>query len=216
MKAAKQSNRGSIAVEAAMVVPIVMIAVIVVIYIMLLIFQTSLMQITANNIAERAAATYYYNNTSLMSGRTSKEAIKDLGLYRRWTSNAEIQQNDFEVFAMKTLLQRSIIKGSSDFDMKRSGNIINQRITVILTGTYENPLGDLTKLWGMDNKINLRVRAEATIDDPAELIRNTDFILETASKVPIISDFEAKWQDVITKIIDYINKLTKEKVVANV
>jgi ABC-type transport system involved in multi-copper enzyme maturation permease subunit len=215
LKAAKQSDRGSIAVEAAMIVPIVIIAVIVVIYIMMLIFQTSLMQVTANNIAERAAATYYHKYSSLMSGRTSKETIAGLGLYRRWTSNSEIQQNDYEVFAINTLQQRSILKGSSDVEIKRSGNIINQRITVTLISTYKNPLGSLTKLWGLKNKISLRVRAEATIDDPAEFIRNTDFIIETASRLPIISDFEAKWQDIINKIIDYIDKLTKEKVVVN-
>ena len=63
---------------------------------------------------------------------------------------------------------------------------------------------------GTENKISLRVKAEATIDDPAEFIRNSDFILETASKVPIISDFEETWQDIINRIINYVNKLTKE------
>lgn len=202
-------------VEAALIVPIVMIAVIVVIYIMLIIFQTSLMQITANNIAERAAATYYNKHANLVSGRTSKENIASLDLYRRWTSNSAIQQSDFKTGALNTLMRKSILKGSNSIDIRRSGNIISQRITVLLNCTYENPLGTLTTLWGLGNKISLRVEAEATIDDPTEFIRNSDLILETASKVSVISEFESKWQEIINKIIDYVNKLTKEKVVAD-
>lgn len=215
MKAFKQSNRGSIVVEAALIVPIVIITTIVVLYIMLIIFQTSLMQITANNIAERAAATYYNNHASVLSGRISKGNIASLGLYRRWTSNLSFEESDFGTTALNTLMQKSILKGSSSLDIKRSGNIISQRITVSLNSTYENPLGYLTTLWGLNNKISLRVKAVSTIDDPTEFIRNSDFIIETASKVPIISEFEAAWQDIINKIIDYINKLTKEKVVAD-
>lgn len=210
LKAFKQSSKGSIVVEAALIVPVVIIAVIVVLYIMLIIFQTSLMQITANNIAERAAATYYNNHASFISGRTTKENIASLGLYRRWTSNSSFQQSDFETAALNTLLQKSILNGSNSLNIERSGNIITQRITVLLDCTYENPLGALTTLWSLDNKISLRVRAEATIDDPAEFIRNSDFIIETASKIPVISDFETKWQDIINKIVDYVNKLTKE------
>ncbi len=197
-------------VEAALIVPIVIIAVMVVLYIMLIIFQTSLMQITVNNIAERAAATYYNDSASLISGRTSKEHIASLGLYRRWVPNSTLQQTEFETAALSSLRQKSILKGINSLNIKRSGNIISQRITVFLNCTYENPLGSLTTLWGLSNKINLRVKAEAAIDDPAEFIRNSDFILETASKVPIISDFEVKWQDIINRIIDYVNKLTKE------
>ena len=199
-------------VEAALIVPIVIIAVMVVLYIMLIIFQTSLMQITVNNIAERAAATYYNDSSSLISGRTSKEHIVSLGLYRRWVPNSTFQQTEFETAALSSLHQNSILKGSNSLDIKRSGNIISQRITVYLNCAYENPLGSLTSLWGLSNKINLRVKAEATINDPAEFIRNSDFILETASKIPVISDFESKWQDIINRIIDYVNKLTKEKV----
>lgn len=210
MKTFKQSDRGSIVVEAALIVPIVIIAMIVVLYIMLIIFQTSLMQITANNIAERAAATYYNNHASLISGKTSKENIASLGLYRRWSSDSSFQQIDFETAAIHSLQQKSILKGKNSLDIKKSGNIISQRITVMIDCTYENPLESVTALWGLESKIDLRVKAEATIDDPAEFIRNSDFILETASKVPIISDFEEKWQDIINRIIDYVNKLTKE------
>jgi hypothetical protein len=210
LKSYKQDNRGSIVVEAALIVPIVIIAVIVVIYIMLIIFQTSLMQITANSIAERATATYYNNRASFISGRTSKENIASLDLYRRWSSNSSYQQYDFETDALNTLQRKSILKGSSSYDIERSGNIISQRITIRLNCTYENPFGALTTPWGLKNKISLRVRAEAAIDDPAEFIRNSDFIMETASTIPIISDFEAKWQDIINKIVDYVNKLTKE------
>jgi hypothetical protein len=210
LKAFKQSNKGSIVVEAALIVPIVIMAVIVVLYIMLIIFQTGLMQITANSIAERAAATYYNTHTSLMSGKTSKENIASLGLYRRWVQNSSFQQSGFETDAVNTLLQKSILKGSNKLEIKRSGNIINQRITVLLNCEYENPLGALTTPWGLKDKISLNVSSEAAIDDPAEFIRNSDFIIETASRVPVINDFEAAWHGIINKIIDYVNKLTKE------
>jgi Flp pilus assembly pilin Flp len=211
LKAFKQSNRGSIAVEAALIVPIVIIAVLVVIYIMLLIFQSCIMQITANNIAERVAAVYYSDKASFVTGRLSKDDIANLGIYRRWFSNTTLQQNEYKAATLKTLQQRSVLKGQSSLDIKQSGNIINRRITVLIRSDYDNPIGALTALWGLSDKISLRVSAEAAVDDPAEFIRNSDFIVESASKVPVISDFEDKWQEVVHKIIAYINKVTKEQ-----
>jgi hypothetical protein len=211
LRAFKQSNRGSIAVEAALIVPIVIIAIFVVIYIMLIIFQSCMMQITADNIAERVAATYYNDNVSFISGLNSKDNIANLVLYRRWFSNTSFQQNEFKAAALKTLQQRSVLMGQSTLDIKQSGNIINRKITVLICCDYNNPIGALTALWGLSNKISLKARAEATVDDPAEFIRNADFVVETVSKVPVISDFEDKWQEIVRKIIAYINKVTKEQ-----
>lgn len=169
------------------------------------------MQITANNIAERTAAAYYTDIGSFISGQTSKDNIAGLGLYRRWSSNTSFQQSEFKAAALKTLQQKSILKGQSSLEIKQSNNIINQRITVLLSSNYDNPMRALTALWGLNNKISLSVRAEATVDDPAEFIRNSDFIIETASKVSAISEFEGKWQEIVNKIIDYVNSLAKEQ-----
>lgn len=202
--------RGSIAVEAALIVPIVIITVMILLYLMLLIFQTSIMQTTANKIAERTAATYFYPQASFYSGQTSKKEISNLGLYRRWGSNNIYQQQNFQSAVLGDIKRFSILKSRQAYiDIKHSNKILKQDVTVTLNCTYDNPLGSLTAVWGLKKKINLNVQATATIDDPAEFIRNTDFIIDTASKVPAISQFESKWQGIINKVIQYINKVMK-------
>lgn len=202
-------------VEAALIVPIVIIAVIVVLYIMLLIFQICMMQSTANSIAERAAANYFNQGANFTSGKTSKLNISNLGLYRRWDFNSTYEQDDFMNEALIKLQKNSILKGHNSIDIQLDGSIINQKITVVLDSSYNNPIGSLMSIWGLDKNINLRVYSEATIDDPVEFIRNSDFILETASKVPVIREFEAKWQEIVNKIVDYINKHAKGQGTAN-
>lgn len=211
MKAKSKDNRGSIAVEAAMIIPIVIIAVMIMLYIMLIIFQTCIMQTTANGIAEKAAVVYYNQKASFANGQTSKADIESLSLYRRWVDNVELESGNFKAEALKLLQKKSVLKSKeSTLDILNTGNIISRKITVVIESTYQNPLGTLTSLWGLDPEIGLRVQAVAAIDDPAEFIRNTDFVLETASKVPVLQDFEGKWQEIVNRIIDYINKLTKE------
>jgi hypothetical protein len=205
LKAVKQSIRGSIAVEAAMIIPIVIVAVIIILYIMLIIFQTCIMQTTANSIAEKTAAVYYNHKASFASGQITKANIESLGLYRRWISNVDFEQNNFKAVSIERLRKNSVLKSKDiSLDILKTGNIINQKITVVIDTTYDNPMGNMTEVWGLSKNINLQVHAEATIDDPAEFIRNTDFVLETALKVPIIKDFQSKWQEIVNKIIDYI------------
>jgi hypothetical protein len=215
LKAVKQSIRGSIAVEAAMIIPIVIIAIMIMLYIMLIIFQTCIMQTTANGIAERAALGYYHDKAIFVGGKTTKANIESLSIYRRWFSNSALEQGDFKAASLEKLQVSSVLKSkSSALDINQTGNVINRKIVVTLHSTYENPMGGMTALWGLGENIDIKVHAEAAIDDPVEFIRNTDFILETALRVPVIKDFEGKWQEIIHKIIEYINSLTKEHGVA--
>jgi len=179
-------------------------------YIMLIIFQTCIMQTSANSIAERVAVIYYNNKAGFVSGQTTKANIEGLNLYRRWTSDFEFEQINFKTASLERLQKNSVLKiKDSSLDILQTGNIISRKITVVLDSTYDNPMGALTSIWGLNKNIELSVQAEATIDDPAEFIRNSDFILETALSVPVIKDFEGKWQTIVNKIIDYVNKITK-------
>lgn len=211
MKALKAPVRGSVTVEAAVVVPIVIITLMVVLYIMLLIFQTGIMYITVNNIAERAAATYYSPKADFLTGEISKEEIACTATYRRWSANPNYVQNDFNAVTLKQFKEKSILKGKSySLEILQGGNIVNKRITVVLSASYSNPMGSLTAAWGLGREIKLKARAEAIIDDPVEFIRNADYIVETALRVPLISEFESKWHEIVNKVVAYINKLAKK------
>jgi hypothetical protein len=67
----------------------------------------------------------------------------------------------------------------------------------------------LTDAWGIGRRFQLKVQSQAVVDDPVEFIRNSDFIVETASTVPLISEFEGKWEEIVNKIVEYINNLGK-------
>lgn len=204
------NTKGSIAVEAALVVPVVIIAVMVVIYIMMIIFQICILQVAANDIAEAAALGYYYQGADLGSG-ISKSQIKGLGAYRRWTASLNLDEQENQKEVLQRLTEKSILKnGSMDLNIRRSNSIISQDITVIIKASYKNPLEGLIRASGLNNGINVTVRAKAVVDDPAEFIRNTDFIIETAEKVPLLEEFQTVWRGAVNRIIQYIDAAAKE------
>lgn len=203
-------KRGSITVEAAVIVPIVIIAVMVVIYIMLIIFQSCIMQVTANSLSEKAAAVWLNQYASLETGKTSKADISNTGLYRRWSFGSS--RNEVEVCEeAKTMLQKySILKGKDvEVNISHQNTIFAQKITVELSAAYTNPLGGLTDIWGLDSSVKLRVQSHSTVDDPVEFIRNSDFIIETAASIPLINEFESKWSEIVDKIIEYVKNFGK-------
>ncbi len=206
----KEGSRGSVTVEAAVIVPIVIIGVIVMLYILMLIFQSCVLQITANHIAERAAGMYNKGAAELITGSISPKSISNLGIYRRWSSELP-QKNRLKEEAESLLQKNSVLKSNSiDIEIQEKGTPIARSVNVQLRASYVNPLGELLKIWGLHSKINLTADAKATVKDPAEFIRNTDYVIETAAKIPVLKEFSGQWQEIIKKIIDYINQMTKE------
>lgn len=211
MKPKKESSRGSVTVEAAVIVPVVMISVIVMIYLLLLVFQSCILQVTANHIAERAAGVYNVSTADLMTGSISAKNISQLGIYRRWSSELQ-QKKGLEHEAGQLLQRNSILKSNSLLvDIEERGTPIARSVSVRLKISYDSPLGSFLKIWGLGDKIHLTAESKATVKDPAEFIRNTDYIIETAAEVPLLKEFTGQWQGMIDKIIDYINRVTKEQ-----
>lgn len=209
-KLRNKNQKGSITVESALIVPIVIIAVMVVLHIVLIIFQSCIMHIVANNISERAAAVWQKPYISFETGKTTKSDITRLGLYRRCSFGSSVDQGELNEHAKKTLKKVSILKSEDiKVDIKYQNTILSQKVIFKLSAAYTNPLGGLTKAWGLDSRTKLNVQSQALIDDPVEFIRNSDFIMETASKIPLISEFESKWNEIVNKIVQYINSLNK-------
>lgn len=207
-----KNQNGSITVEAAIIVPIVIIAVMITLYIVLIIFQSCIMQLVANNAAERAADIWFKENSALETGKISKQDIVRLGLYRRWSFDNSDDEGILRENAANTLQRASILKVKNlKVDITHQNIILSQKINVELSASYSNPLGGLTRMWGLGSSTLLKVKAQAVIDDPSEFIRNSDFMLETASGLPVVSEFESKWNEIISKIVEYVSSLNKER-----
>lgn len=207
----QKSNRGSVTVEAAMVVPVVILGVVVLLYILLLMFQSCILQVTANYTAERAASLYYNSGAQFATGGISPADISELDIYRRWRTGLQ-QKEALQGEAARRLRENSILKSSFiSVDIDEKGMPMTRSISVQLKTGYHNPLGSFLRIWGLGDKIELMAEAEATVKDPAEFIRNTDFIIETAAEIPVLKEFSGQWQQIVSKIIEYINRITKEQ-----
>lgn len=206
------NQNGSITVEAAVIVPVVILAVLITLYITLIIFQTCVMNVVANNICERAAGVWLNQYSSFETGKVSKWDIERLGLYRRWSFEDSIKGEELQE-AVKSMLEKASILKARDIkvEIKHKNTILSQQITVELSASYINPLGGLTGTWGFGRTTQLKVQSQSVIDDPVEFLRNSDFIIETASGFPIIGEFESKWNEITAKIVEYVNSLKKER-----
>lgn len=206
MKVQVKNLRGSVTVETALVIPIVFLAVMTVLHVLFLIFQTCALQTAVNSITESLATK---SSSGLQEANPSIREIEQLGLYRRW--HKLTKSDSIEETVLMQVKRNSIIRSKSiHVDIEQQNNIFSRMIHVQVTASYHNPMGQLTSIWGLGSETTIKVEANATVDDPVEFIRNTDFILDSAAHIPALAEFEQKWQDTITQIINYINKFAKE------
>jgi hypothetical protein len=164
----------------------------------------------ANSTAERVAAVYYSKGSDYMTGEISKQQMQGMEPYRRWSASSAFFEEDFENTVLHGVERNSILKSSfRSLDTYPEGNAFSPKVKVELSVVYDNPMGGFTSVWGLGRKIIIKTNSVATIDDPVEFIRNTDFILQTAAKVPEINGFGQSWKQIVQRIIDYIDDITK-------
>jgi hypothetical protein len=69
-------------------------------------------------------------------------------------------------------------------DIKIAPEILfGKKITVTIVSLHKNPVGNLFRVFGIKNILRFSSTAEASISEPSEFIRNTDFAIDTAREI---------------------------------
>jgi len=197
-----EDSRGSITVEAAIIVPFIFIVLIVVILTFLLMYQQALLTQTASMAAKQAAENWMETGMSLGREEPAKKDKLSVGdLYSGFLSifdsgfeysevlkkaqEADIPQGTQEerIRDIRALvisrMRTAVIKADlTKMNIRFSNGIMQKKLVVELTQNFKLPMGKLISLFTGSESIELTACGTAVIEQPAEYIRNVDLVLE--------------------------------------
>jgi len=206
-------SKGSIAVEAAIVVPTVILSLIAIIYISFLVFQRAYLQLLADRTAERGAHFWRNRYSNIETGRDYKISPEGMELYWwLWDTSNEEKRIKVESYLESRAGRYSIIKAA---DRKASVNLLNyvigKKVRVVIEESYIIPGADFLKVFGIKNVYKIKAVSESVISDPDELIRNVDLLIdverELEEKYPGLKNTGDKIRSIVKDMHNRIKKL---------
>lgn len=164
LRGALGSDRGSVTIEGAIIIQIVIFAIGLAVYINLIFFEQAQMQTSAGYAAHRVSSIW-----------------RDDGLYRRWIdpdkSKKEILASDTAVLrnhAIKLPNYYSYAGGESKF----KNDIFVSTLNVRMRGSITMPHKQTMKVFGFSNKLNADFNSKSVLPDFAENIRVISYVTE--------------------------------------
>lgn len=178
-------NKGSITVEASIIVPIVILSISAVIYMGLLLYQRALLQSAAEMAAEAGAAAWASGVSQIDTGKPRTDSFEKIKLYRRLSDgDREARLECVKSYALSMASRNELLHPTeSAAEAVIKDYAVCRKLEVKIAKYYSMPLGNFLRLFGGNGIIEMRVKATSSVDEPAELIRTTDFILDIEKKL---------------------------------
>lgn len=201
-----KGENGSATVEASIIVPLVILSIVAAIYMGLLLYQRALVQSAAEAAAEAGASAWSSGNCNVVLVKPDKGSFEKFKLYRRlYDSDKESRLKNIEEYALNMAGRHELIQPvESSAEAVLRDYAVYRKLEVKICKTYSLPLGKFVKIFGGSETIKIEVKAISTIDEPVELIRTTDFIIDIEKKLenqfPQIKDLGEKTRSAINDI----------------
>jgi len=208
-------RKGSITVEAAIVIPVVILSIVAIIYIVLIMFQKAYMQAVADDAASRGAAAWNRSFNSLETLKVEKDSLGTRGLYWRiYDTEKASRQQAVEEYMNRKYERYGILREigrQSKVELK--DYVIYKKLAVSMESSFRVPISGLLDMFGIDSQYTIKVRSEAVVNEPVEFIRNTDFILDMERKLerryPALKNLGDKTRGIMDQIKEKILELLR-------
>ena len=200
------SERGSITVEASIVVPVVIFCIIAIMLLGLVLYQRALLQSAVDRAVHAGASSWKGLSADIGTGRTDMEGLGAAGLYWRLFENQREEKTvRLENYAKELLISRNILKpDNTTVDVHVTDFVFYKRLEVAVESSYRLPGRKVLKFFGFDGMLRLKVSSLAVIEEPAEFIRNMDFLIdiekELEDRYPEVKELGSKTREIFTKI----------------
>jgi len=209
------SQKGSIVIEAALIIPLIVLSIVAVMYIALLLYSHAYMQGTANWTVERGAAMWNNKNKHFETGKIEVHELNANGLYWRLADNSANEKIESIISYTKNKYKISNLLTGSNRQIKVDFKdyVIYRKLVTDTQAEYTLPLGNILEIFGMSKNYTIKAQAQASIDDPAEFVRNIDFILYLKKQIedayPEIGNISEKTRGVVDGVIEIIARYYK-------
>lgn len=213
-------ERGSMVVEASFIMPVVIICIFILIYISVLLYQKAHIQSIADKTAKRGAILWSNAAKNMETGRVDSNNLDKAGLYRNFVifdSYKDKKMDMIKDFADKRIGNFNILDRTASNDSKRiivelNDYFIYKKLVVTIKETYKIPMGKLLKIFSSGDSYTIEAKSEVIINEPVELIRNSDFLIDIEREVenenPGLKNLGEKSRGIIDNIKNKINSFT--------
>jgi len=208
----QRGRRGSVTVEASIIVPIIILSVAAAIYTAMLLYQRALLQSAAEEAAEAGAMAWASGTFELESGKPMKNSFVDFALYRRlYDSEKEARLECIKDYALSAAARHELVRSvHSSAEAAVRDYVVYRELEVTVIKEYRLPLGRFLKVFCGSDKIQMKVKANAVIDEPVELIRTTDFIIDIEKKLenkyPELKELGEKTREALNEIKEKLDQ----------
>lgn len=209
-------NRGSITVEASIVVPVIILSISAVIYIGLLLYQRALVQCAVGIASEAGADVWASGFSEISSGKPGKDSFKKVRLYRRiYDADQEEMLKCIEDYALAAASHNELLRAEeTHVEAVMKNYVVCRKLEIRLIKKYKIPFGNFMKLFGGSGMIEISVKSTSSIDEPAELVRTTDFILDMEKKLenkyPAIKNLGEKTRNAMSSLKEKLDDFMDE------
>lgn len=206
-------NKGSMTVEASIVIPMVLGTVMLLIYMGLLVYQHFFLQALANRAAERGAAVWSSPGKDIATGLLHYGGDSRAALYWRIV---DPDKND-KIAKVREYILSELQAGvfvpteEPQIDVSFSDYFVYKKLTVTIERRYWLPIAPILRLFHLSDRYVITARAEASVNEPVELIRNTDFVIDLERQLeerfPGLKSIREKVSEAIQKAMESAKKL---------
>lgn len=185
-----KEEKGSITVEAAFVMPIVVLTVFALIYLAFYLHDYNKIQGTVDLVIHKAGITVKHD-ADIATGRMSYEDISDRGVFYLLTGDSQVEEHK-----IGELLGQELSKGlfiTYIINTEVEACKLDIKINVLAKTKIGLPLFQNL----LNNLLNINMERTYPVHNPAETIRVCEVILDTGSKIKGVD----KLKDVIEKFI---------------
>jgi hypothetical protein len=214
-KKPKFNQNGSIVVEAALIVPLIILSLVAIIYIALLLYSHAHMQTTANWAVERGASTWSNKSKDFETGKIEIEDLNANSLYWRLVDNSAREKIDGIIdHTQKKAEANNLLAGSEEqVTAAIKDYIIYKKLVVNTQDRRALPLGNILGIFGMSKYYTISAQAQASVYDSAEFVRNIDYILflekQLEETYPAAGNTGKKIREILDGIKDIIDRCFK-------
>ncbi|MDR3120590.1 MAG: hypothetical protein LBU58_04560 [Clostridiales bacterium] len=211
LRAAVSDERGSVTLESAFVVPIVIFTVCLSLYIVILLFERSQLQCASDYAAQTASVAWRGVTASSGSDGAQAEPADGAGLYYRLFDMVGAAQK--EAVASTLAERRSQTLGLPGYSEARGGaefhsGLLGRTLSVALHSVVTLPSERVMKAFGASNQFSAAINAKSLIPDAPDFIRNLDYVMEVEKKLEESSEAFNKvangYRGLVDKIRGYI------------
>jgi len=178
-------SKGSITIEASIVVPVVFLSIIAVLYMGVLLYHKTFVGSIAASAAERAASLWDKHYDDFESGSADMGETTSDDLYRRFfDDNSDDKKCSIKKYIFSELDRYGFLSETArKADISLINYVVYRKIRIKVSCSYKNPVAGFLKIFGMKDTFTVVSGSEAILNDTPEFIRNTDFLCDVEKEL---------------------------------